>query len=270
MDYGATLQLAGTALEAGAERKTLGHVLWNVAGNCTAPRDVEVHARPDAWAFPVCPQGLSADWWKAFKDAGLIQKELRARGFAYDGRFSAHALWITITVRCRRCAECLKQRAAKWRTAAMTELERSSRSWFCTFTLNPHEQFMLTCKSAIAEQKRSVDFHTLEGPDAFRSRVRTFGPDIGRFFKRVRKNSGAKIRYLWVAEAHKTGLPHFHALLHECDPARPLRKAVIKDAWGYGFSDVKLVNDQAPAWYVCKYLTKYASARVRASLHYGR
>lgn len=270
MDYSGMLRLAGTALAEGADRLTQSHIEWDVAGNCHAPVGIELHVRPDAWAFQSRPEGFPLDWWDAFKKAGLIQKELRSKGFAYDGHASSHPIWLTLMTRCRRCKACLRARAMKWRNAALCELERSSRTWFCTFTLREDEQWLNTCRASEAARKRSVVFSDLSPGDQFRESVRAFGPSLTRYLKRVRKNSGAKMRYLLVAEAHKSGLPHFHALLHEMDPARPLRKRCIEDAWGYGFTNVKLVNDQAPAWYVCKYLTKDVATRVRSSLHYGK
>jgi len=268
MDYRALAGLCGAAIEAGAERVSLGRFRWDASQGCLAPQTVEHYVRPHDWAYPANP-GVAAYVWKELKRVGLLKPDPRVRGFQYDPG-SKIPLWLEISVPCRRCARCLRRRAMKWRKAALSELERASRTWFCTFTLTQHVQFMLMCRASKAEANRSNRFEEFSGSDRFRSMCSAFGPDLTRFLKRVRKNSGAKIRYLFVAEAHKSGLPHWHALMHEVDPTRPLRKRSIEDAWGYGFTNCRLVSDEAPAWYVCKYLTKDVATRVRSSLHYGR
>jgi hypothetical protein len=81
------------------------------------------------------------------------------------------------------------------------------------------------------------------------------------------------LRYLLVAEAHKSGLPHYHMLISEFEESRPVRARHLKTNWRLGFSDVKLVaqdDGTRPAAYVAKYLAKSAIARVRASVGYGQ
>jgi hypothetical protein len=81
------------------------------------------------------------------------------------------------------------------------------------------------------------------------------------------------MRFLLVAEAHKTGLPHYHALIHEVDPERPVRSRILRQQWTLGFSQCKLVaqgDETKSASYVAKYLAKSAAARVRASQGYGQ
>lgn len=102
----------------------------------------------------------------------------------------------------------------------------------------------------------------------FNKHVNAIGPEIGKFLKRVRKNTGAKLRYLLVAEPHKSGLPHFHMLIHQCDTHIPVRYDDLKSQWRLGFSAWKL-TDYKSASYVCKYLSKSLRARVRASQAYG-
>lgn len=89
------------------------------------------------------------------------------------------------------------------------------------------------------------------------------------FFKRLRKVTGAKIRYLLVAEQHKDGWPHYHALLHEKGVA--VTKRQLEHEWRLGFTQFKLVplDDPHVAGYVTKYIAKQALARIRASLRYG-
>ena len=104
----------------------------------------------------------------------------------------------------------------------------------------------------------------------FASIVAAQTPDVTKWLKRVRKESGAKLRYILVAEAHKSGLPHYHMLVHEQVGGGQVGERTLRKQWAMGFSKWNLVTDKAPARYVCKYLTKAAAARVRASLNYGR
>lgn len=91
--------------------------------------------------------------------------------------------------------------------------------------------------------------------------------ELTKYFKRLRKK-GAEFRFVLVAEAHKDGYPHFHALLHERDAV--ITKSTLQGEWPYGFTTCKLVKDERAAHYVAKYLAKDARTRIRASLHYGQ
>lgn len=66
-----------------------------------------------------------------------------------------------------------------------------------------------------------------------------------------------------------------HCLLHETDPARPLRKRDLDDSWGLGFTSFKLLrigpNDRLPydaISYVTKSLATHRGSRQCASTEY--
>ena len=93
------------------------------------------------------------------------------------------------------------------------------------------------------------------------------------YFKRLRKDTGSKVRYLLVAEPHSkelVGLPHYHCLIHELAGRVSYRQ--VCDQWPYGHVHAKLVEQGADhaANYVAKYIAKLAVTRVRASLGYGK
>lgn len=171
---------------------------------------------------------------------------------------------------CRKCEECRRARSRLWRRRALAETGAASRSWMGTITLTPDAQFKAIAQARHDMAAQGVDFDTLPEAEQFRLRCTAISPEVTKFLKRVRKNSGAPLRYLFVAEVTQAGDPHFHVLLHECDPGRPVRHTVLKGAWHLGFTDWRLVKDAKQAAYVCKYLSKDAAARVRASLHYGQ
>lgn len=177
-------------------------------------------------------------------------------------------LHVDIAVRCRKCETCLKARAAMWRIRALTETKRAVRTWFGTLTFSPHERFLMMSSARLRLAAGSTDYDKLTDNEQFLELHRTIGPELTKWMKRVRKNSGSTLRFLLVAEAHKDGFPHYHCLVHEY--AGVVRHKVLSTTWRHGFTQWKLVEDDRQAAYVCKYLSKSSLARVRASKDYGR
>lgn len=266
-DFGAAFALATKALEAGADRKSHAHIAWDISGDCYAPAIFELMARPQMFGSPELRR-CSPEWRRALEKSGLVDLTAR-RGFEWS-KGDNHPLWVTLTVRCRKCEWCLRQRALNWARKAQDEIKASCRTWFATYTGNPNEQYRWLSAARMHSAEGSVPFESYNEQDRFRAICRAAGPDITRYVKRIRKQSGASIRYLIVTEKHQSGLPHWHALIHEDDWARPIRKAVLKEQWVHGFSQFKLVENQGAAWYLCKYLSKDLATRVRSSLQYGR
>ena len=174
---------------------------------------------------------------------------------------------VDIAVRCRKCETCLAARAASWRIRASAECRIAPRTWFGTLTLNAQAQFINLSTARLRLAGQGVDFDTLPVAEQFSELARTVGPEITKWLKRVRKSVGP-FRYILVVEAHKSGLPHFHCLIHEV--ANPVLHRVLSSTWRLGFTNFKLIDDDRHAGYVCKYLSKSSLARVRASKDYGR
>jgi hypothetical protein len=218
---------------------------WNLAGRCESPVHREMTARST-------PAGLKGEVLKVSTDRRDIE----------------------FTARCGKCPPCLKRRAAFWRNRAMTETAIAPRTWFVTLTLRPEEHFRVLCQaSQVTRTRTTEEFEALTEEGQFLARHREISRELTLWLKRVRKASGAKLRYCLVAERHKSGLPHYHALLHEVRSDEAVRAAVIREQWLLGFSTAKLVAQQdgdRSASYVAKYLSKSASARVRASVGYGQ
>lgn len=179
---------------------------------------------------------------------------------------------LEMHVRCRKCEPCLRARAYMWRKLAEQEMRLTrGRTWFLTLTCAPQAHFEAYARACQRLRAAGEDFDRLSPERQFRERVRELNREITLWLKRVRK-MGAPLRYLLVAERHKSGLPHFHALVHEVDAEQPLRARTLRGQWRLGFSQARLVdqteNPKAAA-YVAKYLSKSACARVRASQGYG-
>lgn len=154
-----------------------------------------------------------------------------------------------------------------WARNAITEIMASERTWFGTLTLRPEELYRcLSAARSKAAKRGRVDFDALPWSEQFALVHQQAALDITLMLKRLRKQ-GHRFRYMLVAEAHQSGAPHYHVLLHEV--AEPIRKATLDKEWPLGFSKWKLA-DRSSAWYVCKYLAKNSACRVRASLRYGK
>lgn len=224
------------ALESGAAWKSPHHLYWHIAGRCTAPVEVNLDTAwiEDDKSMPIVPVG----------DRAI--REVR--------------VFFTLHVPCRRCSACLRTRAALWRGRAQIEMRRACRTWFGTFTLSPENHYLMLARAGFDQPDIETEF---------KARHREISKEFTRYFKRLRKNSGAQIRYLLVAERHKNGLPHYHALIHESDCFRPVRHADLSAGWVLGYTRFKLVEGTQHAAYVSKYLSKDAVARVRASIRYG-
>ena len=217
------------------------------------------------------PARVTRDCAVGCRNPQRVITEGRPQWVGPDRRINASPsklLMVDLLVPCRRCAPCLEARAREWTRRAMDETTRRYRTWFGTLTMDPHWHALAMLR---ARSKHS-DWSELPPERQFGALVREVSRELTLYLKRVRKRSGAPIRYLLVSEKHSdklAGLPHFHLLVHEMDAGRPVRKEVLKSEWRLGFSRWKLA-DRWSARYVCKYLAKEASTRVRASLDYGR
>ena len=226
--YHHLLPTAAKALANGGTMVSPARVKWDASGRCQRPVTVVREGRP------------------------------------FRHQRQGRILVLDMETRCRRCPACLAQRAREWTARAIHEVAGSSRTWFGTLTLGPQVQMANAMRARI----RHPDFSSVSEERRFGYLVQAAGPLITKWLKRVRKETGSRIRYVVVAERHKSGLPHFHILVHECDMATPVRKAVLERQWFHGFSRWKLA-DKWSARYVCKYLAKEAASRVRASFRYG-
>lgn len=241
MHHDALKRLISRALASGGRQVSASRVVWDVAGDCERPVYREVASRPDA----------------------TPNKHIVVR----PGR--AHGLILELALRCKACSRCLRLRAGQWKARALREWEVAPRTWFGSLTIAPDHQHRFLEQARRKEALQGVDFDGLSELEQFRCRHREISRELTLWLKRLRKESEAPLRYLLVAEAHKSGAPHYHCLIHEVHPAFPVRQRALKQQWKLGFSDWKLVTDKAAAGYLCKYLSKDARARVRASVGYG-
>lgn len=233
------------ALALGGVRVSLFRVRWNIYGRCSNPYCTELYARPYV------------------EDVG--------REFVVKPGVENTPQILEIWTRCRRCPDCLRTRQRRWAGAAIQETRRAPRTWFGTLTLEPAEQFKALVQTVKRLESRGVDYETLSVAEQFVERHTTIGDELTRYLKRVRKNSGARFRYLLVAEKHESGDPHYHMLVHERVDSGKVLHRHLSEAWRLGFERWRLSDPRRPsrAVYLCKYLSKSLEARVRASQAYG-
>lgn len=216
---------------------------WDMSGSCTDSKRIELWGRPS---------GGNTRW------------VIVAPG-------SQRPMGLTLEVRCRRCTACLRFRAMVWTNRSRTECRDASRTWLGTLTWSPDEQEIALARARQRCSRRGIDFDALTPSQQFARRCDWLGKDVTRWLKRVRKLSGVQLRYLVVAEAHKSGAPHYHCLIHEVAHGREVGERLLRGAWCafHGHAKFNLVRDERGATYATKYLAKSALARVRASTRYG-
>ncbi|QXP07812.1 MAG: replication initiator protein [Arizlama microvirus] len=168
------------------------------------------------------------------------------------------------TVRCRKCEACGRARKRQWIARAITESFLSERTWFVTLTLRP--AIVLEHQPKVEASTRFLEAKTVE--DKVSAWDHHLKSELQQYLKRVRKNSHGRIRYMQVVEAHASGLPHWHILVHETS-ARATSKLCLRTNWHMGFTHARLAT-ATDIFYVCKYAAKSAPGRLRASQRYGR
>ncbi|WP_422664572.1 rolling circle replication-associated protein [Tsuneonella suprasediminis] len=226
-------------------------------GDCADPVYIEYTGHEDAVLSRIRQ-------WKSDESIDYID------GFGHIGGYRPAARQTAyLSVRCRKCGPCLKQRAKVWATRGAVELRAATRSWFGTLTYSPEQRFRVRCEADRPAYIGSP-WSSLNTSEQFKEMAKVTRRDYQLFLKRVRKASRARIRYLMTTEAHADGFPHLHVLLHEYEGKTT--KRLLDEQWRHGFTKWKVVdaNDVRVPWYVAKYLTKSILARPCASLRYGQ
>lgn len=195
-----------------------------------------------------------------------------------DGRY----VWepkrtLSMKVRCRKCEGCRKERRMMWTARAAREWRQSTRTWFVTLTLRPEEHYKLQTRVRLDVRAEGGDLDTMQPRDRLERLLKAYRHEMDLYLMRLRKGLAERgwdtirFRYLWVPEPHKSGAIHFHMLLHEVSEDMAIPKTRIEEAWGRGFTKVKLVKSEEAARYVTKYLGKHHfEGRIRASQKYGK
>lgn len=234
-------------------------VEWEVAGDCMAPVRFSKLGRDTG------KQGFRAN---VFTRLGQVS-------YGHDAKAPIEVVFET---RCRKCPACKRAKKRMWSVRAEIETRRATRTWFGTLTFKPDYLF----RAKLIAEAKALSRHTLPSElteeERFTAMVAVCGREVTLMLKRLRERELTRaVRYLLVAEAHKSGNPHFHMLLHEY--GTPITKRELDLQWyPHGFCMWRLVPKgieventelRSAVRYVCKYLAKSTRARVRASGGYG-
>lgn len=152
-----------------------------------------------------------------------------------------------LIVPCGRCISCKKRRASAWAFRLMQEDKIATSSHFVTLTYNDDNLPMLSPMAMMCKCRYREGFY---GDQATLCRC-----DMQKFFKRLRKNTGKKLRYYAVGEyGTDTKRPHYHAIMYNCSSDD------IFNAWhvnGKILGQVKFGDThRAAIQYVTNYLNK--------------
>lgn len=240
--YDHVANLFRRALANGAKRQSATRVTWDLSANCESPY-TNVHVG-------------RVSRTNEHKHI-IVQKGTRG------------TITVEIVTRCRKCDSCRKAKKSLWRYRVKYETHNALRTWFGTLTMSP-EKHTWCVYSARAQVGNA--WNALSEEQRFKEVAAIALKEVTKYIKRFRKNSKAEFRYFLVTERHKSGLPHFHMLVHEVNADRQVRHKHLSEAWDWGFERWRLLEPDNPnqALYLCKYITKDVTSRVRASQRYGQ
>lgn len=232
--------LIARAIDGGATQHTdhMTTFKWEISGDCLSPYSKLISSRSDKFS----------DFLQGVSRKGILRINLE------------------ILTRCRACDNCKKQRSKLWFARARNEIEASPRTWFGTLTLTFENQMYFLNRARLALH----DFELKSDDLQFKALCKEISPEITKYLKRVRKLSGGRLRFCLISEAHKSGFPHFHLLVHQVTiDGQVTYRNLSSPVWCLGFTNFKLVESTRAASYVSKYLSKSLRSKIRASIKYG-
>ena len=176
-----------------------------------------------------------------------------------------------VTVSCGQCIGCRLERSRQWAVRCMHEASLHTDNCFITLTYDD---------DGLSHLPRCADPETGEiGAGPFHSLNKR---DIQLSFKRLRKRTGARIRYFQCGEygvKGETKRPHHHAILFGFDfkdkylygrnhrvGVNYYRSPLLEELWPYGMSVVGDMTFESAA-YVARYCVKKMTG-VKADPHY--
>lgn len=276
---------------------------WLREHGCPMPEDEIKRQRRRFFATSpgsVRRRGVQSDVLVASRGTVVIDK---STGEVTDVPPTRVPMETDMLVRCRRCAPCLRWRARHWYEAALREFASVFADGRPVIFRNGYTRRMgvfmgsLTFPRVSHDASRShaivglasegVRFEELDQESQLEARMRFYYRSrLDKFLARDRKTMS--FRHLLVCELHEgggphDGEPHFHILMFEIDPNRPLRHDELERCWRFDPSvgNCKFTlckgkpGERFEDWvgrvahYVCKYISMSAVARIRPSILFG-
>lgn len=234
----------------------------------------------------VAPQIAS---WRMHGDC-LTPMLVWDEGFGHFSMQGRNKVWVDArtlqrTVRCRKCSNCLRAKSSMWGDRSVIEWQQAlyhdrqgkpRGSWFGTLTFAPEHKYRLLLETRARLAQAGGDLEKMSATDRFTEICVEILEEGTKYLKRLRKahkQKGKKtvsFRYLMVVEAHKSGEPHLHLLIHEGSALEPIVKTRLERHWPFGLTHFRIVKTERECRYVSKYIGKYNVARMRSSIRYGK
>jgi len=238
--------LFDSARESGHARSHSAGFSADYSADCLAPRAVTVSA--EAFARKTFIQPVDDLLVDEVHEEFLLKAT--PSPFRAPSALSLDYLHAFLKVRCKKCEPCLTARRNMWAARAMTEMGKSTRTWFCTYTLGFHARLELEKLGEGERQSLFTRWHQL----------------YNKSLRKELSKADKPLRFLRVFEHHKDGVLHAHTLVH--DLTGFITKRALQKHWRRGFSTVKLAKKQH-AFYISKYIGKEMSGRIGSSQFYG-
>lgn len=144
-----------------------------------------------------------------------------------------------ITVPCRKCAACKANKRSEWYIRLKMESKDHDSIYFVTLTYSDNNLTFKPYHIGDGEYKMLASLHKR---------------DVQLFLKRLRKNTGQKLRYFVCGEyGEKTLRPHYHMILFGLDSKQ--KDVEILKAWQKGHVRVDPISE-ARMKYVTGYVLK--------------
>lgn len=168
---------------------------------------------------------------------------------------------------CGTCDQCKRMKREDWATRMELEAKsyRQDEVYFITLTYSDENIPNLNLETGEIRRGKSIRW---KGGSERPQEVQTLSiEDVQLFVKRLRKGSGARLRYFLAGEyGEKTCRPHYHMILYgwrptDLEPIHKLAKSShftskwLSDKWGYGQIDIAPAVAATYA-YVAGYVTK--------------
>lgn len=193
---------------------------------------------------------------KAYRN-GLVNKETGKEQITFSrSEANIRSIDDILKLPCGQCLGCRLERSRIWAVRCVLEADLYDENCFITLTYNNQN----------LPKNGSLDKTHFQ-----------------KFMKRLRKNTGKKIRYFMCGEyGKKVSRPHYHAIIFNYDfPDKQVwnydkkigvflyRSESLEKLWPYGFSTIGNVTFESSA-YVARYILKKVSGLGANAYYHGR
>lgn len=153
---------------------------------------------------------------------------------------------------CPRCAP-IKAKAISYQIGDIILL--NNLNCYLTLTLNPNS---LNPEDILESRTHKIitGFFNHLITTIKRKKFKYFNIKNNRYYQFDLKNSGEKLKYVWVIEFQKNGLAHMHILLNQFLPIEVIREVWVHIGGGHIMFIDEVSNLQSVSRYITKYLCK--------------